>query len=206
MKLGTSFKSIPKTKGWRCSQILSGTVILATLLVLPDVLTGRHVTAQSEPAEVLISKEECKVKYASLYAFGLLTTSPIRDGVPAEEFPFVIGVVGTKGFPELLQELAATRKIQDRPIRVLWIKKPEELDSCHIVYITANASSEVETDALNRLKSRRVLIVGERQESAQNYVVTFLIVDGRVRFALNHAAARARRITIDPRLVKSALP
>ncbi len=179
--------------------------MVAVALVAGRFVSPKNVAAQARAVEVLVPKEECKVKYASLYGFGLLTPWPIEPGIAPEKMPFVIGIVGSKPFPELLQELAAKRKIQNRQIEIRWIKAPTELEGCQIVYITENASVADERLALEQLKDRHVLIIGERPQPAADYVINFVVVEGKVRFSLNHTTARARKIVLDPRLAKTAI-
>ena len=193
--------------GTQCNRLSGRRIVFVAVLVgLWGGCPLAVVRAQSRAVEVLVPKEECKVKYATLYGLGLLTPWPTAEGAAAENNPFVIGIVGGKPFPELIQELAEKRKIQERPIEIRWIEKSPQLDGCHLVYITENATSALEQAALERLKGQHVLVVGERPNPSDEYVVNFVVVDGRVRFPLNHASARSRKIVLDPRLVRSAIP
>src|SRR5437868_2917663 len=94
------------------------------------------ILAAAQDVEVLLPEKECQVKYALLYSFGLLTSWPPQAFDPPETGPFVIGVLGNKPFPEYLERIAQTKKVQNRPIVIRRWKTPEEIGRCHILYVT----------------------------------------------------------------------
>jgi hypothetical protein len=162
--------------------------------------------AWPQEVEVLLPEKECQVKYALLYSFGLLTTWPAQSFDPPETGPFVIGVLGSKPYPEYLARIAESKKVQNRPIVIRRFKAPEEIGRCHLLYITNAVTLEVEQAAVRKLADQPVLVVSERQPEAgaSAAVIQFVIEQGAVKFVLDAEAAKARQLQIDARLLKLA--
>jgi len=159
-----------------------------------------------QETEVLHPEKECQVKYALLYSFGLLTTWPADSFEPAADGPFIIGVLGAKPFPEYLARIAESKKIQGRKIVIRRFQAPEEVDRCHILYVTSGVSLEAEQAVARKFSDQPVLLVGERasETAGKAGVIEFVIEQGAVKFLLNAEAAKTRGLQIDPRLLKLA--
>jgi len=178
----------------------AGTLALLSLAALaPAPACGQDV-------EVLLPEKECQVKYALLYSFGLLTTWPAQSFDPPETGPFIIGVLGSKPYPEYLARIADSKKVQNRPIVIRRFKAPEEIGRCHLLYITNAVTLEVEHAVIRKLANQPVLVVSERPPEAgpSAAVIQFVIEQGAVKFALDTEAAKARQLQIDARLLKLA--
>lgn len=163
------------------------------------------VRAAAQEVEILLPERECQVKYALLYSFGLLTAWPAQAFDPPDTGPFVIGVLGAKPFPEYLNRIAETKKVQGRQIVIRRYKTPEEIARCQILYFTSAVPLEVEQSVLQRLADQPVLTVNERPEAAgASATIQFLIEQGAVKFTLNTNSAKAHQLQFDPRLLKLA--
>src|SRR6185369_3485103 len=79
-------------------------------VALALVFTVAPAGVRAQDVEVLLPEKECQVKYALLYSFGLMTTWPAQAFDPPDTGPFVIGVLGSKPFPEYLERIAQTKK------------------------------------------------------------------------------------------------
>ncbi len=167
--------------------------------VLPDSVTGQET-------EVLLPEKECQVKYALLYSFGLLTTWPAEAFDPPDGGPFIIGLLGTKPFPEYLARMAESKKIQGRKIEIRNFQTAEDVGRCHLLYVTNAAPPEAEQAMVRKLAQQPVLLVSERTPEREGGagMIVFLIEQGAVKFLLNADAAKAHRLQIDPRLLKLA--
>jgi hypothetical protein len=178
--------------------------IVSILVVAGLVMTRAFAPAQE--VEVLLPEKECQVKYALLYSFGLLTAWPPESFEPADTGPFVIGVLGTKPFPEYLARIAASKKIQGRAIVIRHYKLPEEVKKCHILYVTSSVAKDSEQAIIRKFADQPVLLVSEPaaegQESAA--IIEFIIEQGTVKFVLDVEAAKAHHLHVDPRLLKLA--
>ena len=190
--------------------IRSGVLLRAAKsLVLFLIFSCLELTPAFAPAqdvEVLLPEKECQVKYALLYSFGLLTTWPREAFDPPDGGPFVIGVLGSKPFPEYLARIASTKKIQGRAIVIRRYKLPEEVQQCHILYITSSVTRQAEQAVMRKFAGRPVLLVGEPSLDGHpsRVNIEFIIEQGTVKFDLNIEATKARHLHIDPRLLKLA--
>jgi len=175
-------------------------------VALALVFTVAPAGVRAQDVEVLLPEKECQVKYALLYSFGLMTTWPPQAFDPPDTGPFVIGVLGSKPFPEYLERIAQTKKVQNRAIVVRAWKSPEEIGRCHVLYITNAVALEVEQAVARKLSKEPVLIVSERAADAptSGAIIQFLIEQGTVRFVLNADAAKAHQLQIDARLQRLA--
>lgn len=159
----------------------------------------------AQEVEVLLPAKEAQVKCAFLYSFGLMINWP-DFAFPAADAPFVIGVLGERPHSELLDRLAATKKIRGRTIIIRRYSKAEEIDACHILFVTAGVAPALEQAARQRLAKRPVVIVGERPLDGVQAAapVHFVIENQVVKFRIDLEAAKARQLQIDPRLLKLA--
>jgi hypothetical protein len=168
------------------------------------VATLAPLRAIGQEAEFLLPEKECQVKYALLYSFGLLTTWPAEAFDPPDGGPFVIGVFGTKPFPEYLTRISETKKIQGRKIIIRRFQTSEEVGHCHILYVTNSAPSDAEKAVARKLAQQPVLLVSERALESGTGMIEFVIEHGAVKFLLNAEVAKVHRLQIDPRLLKLA--
>ncbi len=179
-----------------------------TFVLLVCVLAGsggRYALAQEfARQDVLLTERECKLKYAYLYSFSLLTTWP-ADAFETENSPFVIGVLGHKPYSNLLDQLAATRKSGSRRVLIRRFKTPDDYVDCHILYVTGSVSEQDSKAIVARTRKDPVLIVGESEgcEKAGG-VMNFYFFGETVRFYLNLDEAHRRGLSANARLSKVA--
>jgi len=180
-------------------------LLAACRLGLTLVLLNRTAIVPAQEVEVLLPAKEAQVKCAFLYSFGLMVNWP-NAAFPAADSPFVIGVLGERSHSELLDRLAATKKIRGRNILIRRYSKVEEIDACHILFVTAGVAPAQEQAAQQRIGKRPVLIVGERPLDGGQAAspVHFVIENQVVKFRIDLDAAKARQLQIDPRLLKLA--
>lgn len=160
--------------------------------------------AQANNAQVVVAESECKVKYVYLYSFGLLTTWP-EATFQRTNNTFVIGVLGDKPFPHLLDEITKRRKLDNRRIVIRRFKSMKEYQPCHILYVTESVSKQDAKSAAVDLNNDPVLIVGEIADFEFNGgVIAFRINNGNVKFSLNVDAVKRRQLMVSARLSRLA--
>jgi YfiR/HmsC-like len=187
-------------------QWLGKTLRAVVAVAMAVIVTLIPNPAPSQDIEVLLPEKECQVKYALLYSFGLFTAWPPQAFDPPDTGPFVIGVLGAKPFPEYLNRIAQTKKVQNRPIVIRRFQSPDEVAGCHLLYVTNAINPEAEQAVTRKLANQPVLLVSERPPEAGNSGATiqFLIEQGAVKFVLNTDSAKTHQLQIDPRLLKLA--
>jgi hypothetical protein len=174
---------------------------LGALSLLVAGVRSTAIRAQDdEPAEV----REYRIKAAYLYQFGRYIEWPaqaFRD----PKSPFVIGVM--KGDPIIahLNQIAETKKIQERPIRIEQFSTPDDVRPCHILFLSASLGEEMQAAVVRRQPDRGVLLVGEMERFlALGGIIRFVVEDNTVRIHIARKAAQREGLTVSAKLLQVA--
>ena len=160
----------------------------ALLLALPGL-----AWSQSEAAVV-------QIKAAYLYKFGGFVEWP--DGTfGSAAAPLVIGVIGAEPLAAELEQIAAGRRVQERPVEVRRLRPGEPLEGLHVLFIGAAHNARLaEIAAAGR--GRPVLIVSESESATgRGSMINFVVAQNRVRFDVALAPAEAGGLKISARLL-----
>lgn len=149
-----------------------------------------QLNAQTSPTR------EYQVKAVFLYNFTQFVHWPPSGG------PFVIGVLGNDPFGAYLDETVAGEKVAGKPIVIKRYKETNDVNACHILFISA---SQVSTETLTRLKSRNVLTVGDSGSFIkQGGMIRFYTENNKIRLQINLAAAKEANLEISSKLLRVA--
>jgi len=97
---------------------------------------------------------------------------------------FVIGVLGKTDIVDELNNMAEEKKIGAKKIKIITFNSVDEITSCNLLFITHKQAGLV-GQALNKLKNKKVLIIGENPGLIQEGVgINFIYKDGRLRFEM----------------------
>jgi hypothetical protein len=163
---------------------------LAALLLLP-------AAAQAQGGV------EYAVKANYLYKFGPFVAWPPRAfATPAS--PFVVCVVGADPFGAALDEAVRGQTVNGRAVRVRRLAAVSAGDGCQVAYI-GRSSAQSAGEALRLLQGAPVLTVTDERSGIDGGVVHFVLRDGRVRFTLDLAAARAAGLALSSKLITLAV-
>ncbi len=183
---------------WPRALVLALSAILVTLAACP--------AARAQEIEVLLPDKEAQVKCALLYSFSLLTTWP-TEAFADDKSPFVIGVLGERPHLHYLDRVAEAKKeIRGRKLVIERYRTVDQIAACQVLFVAGTVPIDVEQAAIKRVAGRSLLVVGERPlaGSAAPTHIHFLIQNQRVKFLVDVAAAKARQLQIDPRLLTLA--
>lgn len=147
-----------------------------------------------------INVSEYEVKAAFLYNFAKFVTWPIGT-FPYESGVFVIGVLGDELFSEHLTHVIGGKRIGDHTIETRLCHDADEIDGCHIIFITASFAGPVEP-LLDKLKGRPLLIVGDRERFAHMGGMVNLERDGdRMVIEICMSALKSAGMEVSSRLL-----
>ncbi len=164
------------------------------LLFSPSALGDDHATIL-----------ENRVKAGCLYNFAVNTKWPNNAFGDAED-PFVIGFFGETEFRSVLEKGIQGKTINGRTIEVRTIDTPEDAETCHLVFVSAQTEQETATALLTLLASKPVLTVGDGNGFAMHGgILNFTKVDGRVRFEVNRKAVKRAGVKLGSQLLKLAI-
>lgn len=152
------------------------------------------------PAEA--NTPEVQVKAAYLYNF----TSFVRwPAPPLGENSFRLCIAGRSDIANVLQQLVRGQTIAGQSIEVLGIEasQRDRVASCHLLYLGRGV------DTARTLRSASlgmpVLTVCDRSAGTRGCVIDFLVIDGRVRFAIDRDLAISQRLEVSSKLFDVAI-
>lgn len=171
--------------------------VLIVIFAVP--LQERSSSAWAQPTPPKVASEY-NLKLARLYATSKFIAWP--DETNGTNTPFVIGVIDPDPFQGGLQKLT-TRKIKDRPIRVLILKSEEDYESCHLLFIPAEARPEIVAAILKRAANQPVLVWRDQAspDGAVGIACTFVREGDSLLIEADPAELKRRKLVPDGQLL-----
>jgi hypothetical protein len=118
--------------------------------------------------------------------------------------PLVIGVLGEDPFGDVLDEVVRDENVNGRPLAVRRYARAEQIDSCHILFISRSESRRLE-QVLAALRGRNLLTVGDTDGYAlRGVMIRFVTEKNRLRLRINLEAARGAGLTLSSKLLRPA--
>jgi hypothetical protein len=145
---------------------------------------------------------ESAVKAAFLYKFGAFIEWPAGTFTQPDQ-PLVIGVAGDDDVASDLEQLAAGRTLDGRPVQVRRLAETGSLAGVNILFVGQRREARLkETVAA---VPPGVLIVSDQPNGLKlGSVINFMSEAGRVRFSASVGAADARNLKLSARLLEVA--
>jgi uncharacterized protein DUF4154 len=126
------------------------------------------------------------------------------EAFPTGKAPFLVCVFGDFSFGTSLAELSRGTLVHDRRLEIRWIHKPQELSSCHILFVSRSEQKKY-SRALDVVRGRMVLTVGETPEFLDaGGILSFSGQKGTIQFDVNLGAANKAHLKISSRLLALA--
>lgn len=138
-----------------CSAHTAALRVMACLLLA--ILWGASLRVAV--AAQTLSAPEYKIKAAFLYNFAVLTEWP-TNAFKTAETPLTIGVLGKDPFGRVLEETVKGKKIHGRKIEIERIDESDDIDACHLLFISSSAEANVEK-IISALVKRPILTVSD---------------------------------------------
>lgn len=176
-----------------------GTAHLGRRLALTGVLGLLSLASQPQAAAAQTLEYAVKANY--LYKFAPFVEWPPR-AFPTATSPFNVCILGEAPFGDALEEATQGQRIGERPIAVHRLTTATSAASCHVAYIGRSSTAR---DTLDALRGHPVLTVTDSDHGLRGGVVHFVLQRGRVRFAIDAAAARTQGLTISSKLLGLAV-
>lgn len=118
---------------------------------------------------------------------------------------FEIHVLGECPIMEELQVLADTKKVGERPIQVAQINSINEIRKCHILFVPAERSAELD-GIISKINGGSTLIVTEQPGlGVKGSHINFVRKDGKLVFELNQNAASKNNLKVSSLLTSLAI-
>ena len=147
---------------------------------------------------------EAGVKATYLYKFAPFVDWPATAFASADA-PVTICVAGADPFGPSLVQVAGREHVGGRAIAVKHVGAIQPGSGCQIAYLSGSAEQPV-GQGLAALRGQPVLTVTDGAESGAHGIISFVVVDGRVRFQIDNAMAEENHIVISSKLLSLAVP
>lgn len=174
-------------------------ILLVCLLLMASSVDGmlpiRITHAQLSPIEY-------QVKAAFLYQFFKFVEWP-PQAFHATNQTICIGVVDGGPMVRALQSVEG-KEAKSRRVVVKRFKEPEELEFCHILFISSGMEDRM-TEILNRLKGTSTLTVSDIDGFARRGgMINFITVENKIQFEINIETAERAKLQISSHLLRLA--
>jgi len=155
------------------------------------------------PGQSTAPSSEIKLKVAYIYNFAKFIHWP-EDCFTDEQSPLVIGVLGRSPVEDALIPLAQ-KTVRNRPIVIRNFSRVEEVQDCHLLYVSLPLSRPV-GEILETLGSQSIVTVGDGKDfAARGGVIQFVTRRERLRFLVNLESVFRNDIKIDSQLLSLAV-
>ena len=149
------------------------------------------------------TSREFQIKAVFLFNFAEFTEWP-ADAFASKDAPMFIGVLGTDPFGSVLDETVRNEAVRGHRLVVQRYQKVEEIQNCHILYISQSEASELD-HVLEFLKGKPVLTVSDIEGSApRGVMIRFVTEKNKIRLRINLETARAANLTLSSKVLRAA--
>ena len=183
------------TTGALRSLVIASRVLLIALL-------GLSIFERSVYADEALGS---KVKAAFIYNFiKFVKWPPGTLSNPADQF--TICTAAPEAVGRVLDETVGDKSADGHPLRVRTLKKEDDLTACQVLFLSGPDGSKFAGRVLP-FSAQGILIILDDDVSAQYSgagMITFLLENSRMRFAINNNLAEHANIAISSKLLSLA--
>ena len=145
-------------------------------------------------------EREYIVKAGFIYNFTKFIKWP-EDTFLYEEDEFLIGVIGSDPFGDILDTFAAKKTVKGRKLVIKRFSSIDEAKICHVLFVSSSEKDYLE-DILSRLGGPSILFVGDTPGFAEQGVgINFYIQKNKVRIEFNKEALEKSGLKISSQLL-----
>lgn len=167
---------------------------------LARLAAGALLLATVAPAQAAGgSALEYAVKANYLYKLGPFVEWP-PETFSGPTANFTICVAGEDPFGATLDEAVRGQAVQGRPVLVRRMASVTADAGCHVLYL-GRLRGQTPAEALRLVHGAPVLTVTDERLGGAGGIVQFVLKDGRVRFAINPAAAQGNGLALSSKLL-----
>jgi hypothetical protein len=169
------------------------------ILTLLFLCTG-DATAKNSQEE---SVEDVKAVF--IWKFANLVEFPEHANVSDKNKAFVIGIMGETPVESSLNEMARSKKIVGKRIRVIRIVEYPQIESCNILFISEFSRKKLK-DIMEVVDKLPILTIGDTEDYEKRGVMInlFLTPQNKLRFNVNRRAAKRSGISLTSKIVGMA--
>src|SRR2546426_8843622 len=157
-------------------------------VAIASLLPTAGPVADANEAKGRLSREY-DLKAAFLFNFAHFVEWP-PDAFPADDTPFIIGVLGEDPFGKSLDDMVIDERVRNRRLAVRRFRDVKEISWCHILFVSDAHSRDLE-NLRRRPGGASILTVGETDDfDSHAGIVRFLTAGNKVGLRINLKAAK----------------
>jgi hypothetical protein len=119
--------------------------------------------------------------------------------------PFIIGVLGTSTVADELEIYTKGKKVGTQDIQILRFKSPQEISSCHILFVPFARSKQLGEISIT-LQGKSTLIITEKNGALnEGSAINFVILENKLKFEMKAENASKLGIKVSSKLEEMAL-
>ncbi len=154
------------------------------------------------PARAADRSLENAVKSTFLYKFASFIQWPAGT-FAGDSSPFVLCVVGADPYGGRIAQAVKGQNVSGHPIVFRRLSRAEPGSGCHVMFLSGSSSQNVE-EALRAVAGTPTVTVTDSELGAAEGILHFVIVDDRVTFDIDRAAAARNHLVISSNLLALA--
>ncbi len=172
-------------------------IVLGVLIACPSNLL---IASDEEKAAKII---EYRIKAVFLLNFMKFTEWPQR-AFADQNSPYILAVLGTDPFGQELETLVKDKKIGGRPIIVRRYRSVSDMETSHLLFISASEEGRVK-EALEKLNGSFTLTVSDMENFLlKGGMIRLLKEEQKIRFEINLPPAAKAELNMSSQLLKIA--
>lgn len=118
--------------------------------------------------------------------------------------PFIIKVIGNKQYYNVIRNFYSRYKIRNKPVDVTHIHNVNEINDCHILFITEITLEKLEKIIEVTRKSSVLTISDTKGYALKGVLINLFIVENKIRFEINKKAVESSGLVLSYHLLKFA--
>ena len=140
-----------------------------------------------------------KIKAIFLYNF----TQYIDWPAAYKKDDFKIAILGASVMTPELQKLAKLKKVGSQRMVVKQYASLNELQKCHILYVPAKQSAQIDK-AIQKVKGWSTLLITDHPASGKKSGINFIVEQNKQKFELNKTVLTKKKLVVSSSLLKLA--
>jgi hypothetical protein len=127
-----------------------------------------------------------------------------KEAFDSDSAPLVVEVVGANPFGNVLEQVAASKKVGDRAIVVKYASSVDRIQPCQLLFVPASEAGNL-ARIMRKVADAPVLTVGESDNFPwAGGIIRFYTADAKLRFEVNLKASDKAKLKISSKLLKLA--
>ena len=170
---------------------------LVTFIISLNFLSYCAFSQDRSKLESAVTENELRVIF--IYNFTKYVEWENMDDI--EEFK--IGILGKDLITNVFNSLAASKKVNGKPIRILNFKSVEDIRKVQILYVNKKYQYDL-SKVLDKMYGNNTLLVSANYPFNQS-MINLIIIDNKMNFEVNEGIIERERLKVSPGLIKLAI-